>query len=788
MWPFNRGRRNPESPQAPVSMESAPGWASLPALQRIIGPLQRTFKGERFEQNLASHRKPAEFLAPLGHLISDEGPQGLINGIATPTTGTERAISPRSEPDRRVFPQRTVQRAVMPSAVPSPTSRQSVEPATEHHTEAQPGAVDDATESPTNVEASRDSEDVSVVSREAKPSQEPPPEGREPSLPSMEPPGVAAPDSGRRDQSAAPLLPAPISQRAPLLTSPPVTDVPVLQLRPVEPARPSLEVASPAKPNQAVERLTAPSPTESGDPIAPTESIASAATPPTGPASAFESREDNAIDASAEIQVERRIDPSPMERTEVDHLDESETTLPSANETSPTLGQRPEDRRPGLGPPLTEPSPPRVQRSTGLPPDAERSLQESVPLQRTPVESPVSPRMWGTALEGQLPSPSTPTTEPLPPSVQRSTGPPPGAERPFQASAPLQHTPTESNKTTIDPTSAPMESQNRRTLGLGPPLQRQPTADSVQGGRTESHPPSRRSANQSPVLEDFSGGFINAQRREAGFSSFESAGPAEGSSHVRPDGTLVAEAPSEPAEAVARFEAPTESKSGDLQVPPLPVQRVEERHIGVLAERPIASVQRIDGERPTPSVQRLDAASPVPTSSSLSLRSGTGEHTSTFNAPIGRTTKAISLSSDQASDDRTPEELVWSSTPEPRQFSGGGLFRASEGFQAAAISHPSASAPSPLVVSRMAVSAETASATEAPAELSAPTIHAVANVPVGSIQRAVEVGPPPAAEGASSDGNVDELANKLYDRIRSKLRAELRLDRERAGLVTDLRR
>ncbi|GAB3425580.1 hypothetical protein [Flindersiella endophytica] len=38
---------------------------------------------------------------------------------------------------------------------------------------------------------------------------------------------------------------------------------------------------------------------------------------------------------------------------------------------------------------------------------------------------------------------------------------------------------------------------------------------------------------------------------------------------------------------------------------------------------------------------------------------------------------------------------------------------------------------------------------------------------------------------AASPGDLDELSRQLYDRIRSRLRAELRLDRERAGLLTD---
>jgi hypothetical protein len=34
---------------------------------------------------------------------------------------------------------------------------------------------------------------------------------------------------------------------------------------------------------------------------------------------------------------------------------------------------------------------------------------------------------------------------------------------------------------------------------------------------------------------------------------------------------------------------------------------------------------------------------------------------------------------------------------------------------------------------------------------------------------------------------LDELAGRLYDRLRSRLRQELLLDRERAGLLTDFR-
>lgn len=44
------------------------------------------------------------------------------------------------------------------------------------------------------------------------------------------------------------------------------------------------------------------------------------------------------------------------------------------------------------------------------------------------------------------------------------------------------------------------------------------------------------------------------------------------------------------------------------------------------------------------------------------------------------------------------------------------------------------------------------------------------------------------AGGAQSNDQVDELAKRVYDTIRQRLKAELRLDRERSGRLTDLSR
>jgi hypothetical protein len=58
-----------------------------------------------------------------------------------------------------------------------------------------------------------------------------------------------------------------------------------------------------------------------------------------------------------------------------------------------------------------------------------------------------------------------------------------------------------------------------------------------------------------------------------------------------------------------------------------------------------------------------------------------------------------------------------------------------------------------------------------------------------SVQREAAPAVAPAAPKAStaSDAELEELARKLYEPIRSRLRAELLIDRERAGMIADLR-
>jgi hypothetical protein len=54
------------------------------------------------------------------------------------------------------------------------------------------------------------------------------------------------------------------------------------------------------------------------------------------------------------------------------------------------------------------------------------------------------------------------------------------------------------------------------------------------------------------------------------------------------------------------------------------------------------------------------------------------------------------------------------------------------------------------------------------------------------VQRA-ESEPPSAPLERPTDYELDQLADRLYGRISARLRGELRIDRERAGLATDVR-
>jgi hypothetical protein len=92
---------------------------------------------------------------------------------------------------------------------------------------------------------------------------------------------------------------------------------------------------------------------------------------------------------------------------------------------------------------------------------------------------------------------------------------------------------------------------------------------------------------------------------------------------------------------------------------------------------------------------------------------------------------------------------------------------------------------------------------ESPTDNGAPTVQGAwyDSISSGARSMASAAGSSAAGAAGSAIGSVasslgshapvemdmDELAGKLYDRIRSRLKTELLVDRERAGFLTDLR-
>ncbi len=75
------------------------------------------------------------------------------------------------------------------------------------------------------------------------------------------------------------------------------------------------------------------------------------------------------------------------------------------------------------------------------------------------------------------------------------------------------------------------------------------------------------------------------------------------------------------------------------------------------------------------------------------------------------------------------------------------------------------------------------------AEVAAPVQRQAEGPSASPAAAAAPAAPAPAGDASSHDNEkLEQLAKQLYDKIRERLKAELRLDRERWGRVTDLTR
>src|SRR5215510_13567154 len=81
-WPFFFGRASGAkgSPEPPSRMPLRE-WASLPAIQRVVGQPRLTAPTAAFVESLAGSHEPDLSLEPLGHHVSLEAPAGLVTGL-----------------------------------------------------------------------------------------------------------------------------------------------------------------------------------------------------------------------------------------------------------------------------------------------------------------------------------------------------------------------------------------------------------------------------------------------------------------------------------------------------------------------------------------------------------------------------------------------------------------------------------------------------------------------------------------------------------------------------------
>jgi hypothetical protein len=82
---------------------AAPAWAAQPRIDRVVGPLELTAPTQLFLGRLTARRSPTLALAPLRHDVTLEAPKGIATGIArVRTTAAERpALESRWQRTRR---------------------------------------------------------------------------------------------------------------------------------------------------------------------------------------------------------------------------------------------------------------------------------------------------------------------------------------------------------------------------------------------------------------------------------------------------------------------------------------------------------------------------------------------------------------------------------------------------------------------------------------------------------------------------------------------------------------
>ena len=126
----NAGSAPAPEPAAPALVRSRDEWRTVPPLPAIVQPFVTTLAAQAFSGSLSTWRNPS-FLAPLGHHIDRDGPAGLITGVAAEPASPRPQIYHRDWPvPPAVGRSPLLQRAAASQSVP-PTTRSRLVSATD---------------------------------------------------------------------------------------------------------------------------------------------------------------------------------------------------------------------------------------------------------------------------------------------------------------------------------------------------------------------------------------------------------------------------------------------------------------------------------------------------------------------------------------------------------------------------------------------------------------------------------------------------------------------------------
>ena len=414
----------------------------------------------------------------------------------------------------------------------------------------------------------------------------------------------------------------------------------------------------------------------------------------------------------------------------------------------PIHGWRPQPG--GVGLPLRE-VPGAVQRSTSYP------TSTAAPVYRD--ATPPTPA-------GQPPAAPTPT-----PAGQRPTEPTPGQPAPNSSppAQPRPGLPLAQRKPDRSEPAAPGDPSDAVTAPLmgDRPLQRQATDDTdeppVQLSRLGEQAPWIESAQLPSIgASPFAPAFAPASRPLLGAAPLLAPGSAPDLPGLPPSGAT-GRAP----EAIAGASA---VQRGTGSATTMPAAAPLRPGVSVAAAPPAVQLMRT---LPADSYRAPVTPGSAPTSGPA--RGAAGNAPSAVLPPVRRSAAAAIPD---------PAAAAISAGVASRDADGSVVFRS---FLDDAVSSGKQAASS--AASDALSSAKSKATDAASSALSSASDRAHGAVSDAAAKVASVAGlPAPAAGGGVATGDLDDLARKLYDRLRFRLTTELRLDRERSGCVTDLPR